>query len=65
MERRLDVAEPLSAPLYADVTVGSAVFTLGGEEVFDLPLYPAEDVASHSLVDLMRRVAGWYLRTES
>ena len=65
VERRLDVAEPLTAPLYADVTVGSAVFTLGGEEVFSIPLYPAEDVASHSLVDLMRRVAGWYLRMDS
>ena len=62
VDRRLDVEEPLTAPLYADVTVGSAVFTLGGEEVFSIALYPAEDVASHSLPDLLRRVAAEYLR---
>lgn len=62
VDRRLDVEEPLTAPLYADVTVGSAVFTLGGEEVFSIALYPATDVASHSLVDLLRRVAAAYLR---
>ena len=64
VERRLDVEEPLTAPLHADVTVGSAVYTLGGEEVFALALYPAEDVASHSLPDLMRRVGRAYLRLE-
>lgn len=65
VDRRLDVPDPLTAPLYANVTVGSAVFTLGGEEVFTVPLYPAADVASHSLPDLMRRVAGEYLRLGS
>lgn len=65
VDRRLDVEEPLIAPLHADVTVGNAVFTLGGEEVFSVALYPAEDVASHSLVDLLRRIGANYLRTGS
>ena len=63
VDRRLDVEDPLTAPLYADESVGSAVFTLGGEEVFAVALYPAADVASHSLVDLLRRVGRSYLRT--
>ena len=62
VDRRLDVADPLHAPLSVDEAVGSAVFTLGGEEVFSVPLYPAADVISHSLPDLMRRVVGSYLR---
>ena len=65
VERRLDVEEPLTAPLSAGETVGSAVFTLGGEEVFSVPLYPAADVASHALPDLLRRVAASYLRAGS
>ena len=65
VERRLDVEEPLTAPLSAEETVGSAVFTLGGEEVFSVPLYPAADVASHALPDLLRRVAASYLRAGS
>ena len=65
VDRRLDVPDPLTAPLYADEPVGSAVFTLGGEEVFDLALYPAADVASHSLLDLLRRVGSQYLRAGS
>ena len=62
VDRRLDVADPLTAPLCAAEPVGSAVFSLGGEEVFSLPLFPAADVASHSLMDLMRRVSADYLR---
>ena len=63
VDRRLDVPDPLTAPLYADESVGVAVFSLGGEEVFSIALYPAADVASHSLVDLLRRVGRSYLRT--
>ena len=63
VERRLDVPEQLTAPLLADEPVGTAVFTLGGEEVFSVALYPAEDVASHSLADIFRRIGQDYLRT--
>ena len=63
VERRLDVEDPLHAPLVVSEPVGSAVFTLGGEEVFSVPLYPAEDVASHSLPDLVRKVVAEYLRS--
>ena len=63
VERRLDVPESLTAPLFAEESVGHAVFSLGGEEVFDLALYPATDVISHSLLDLLRRIGGQYLRT--
>lgn len=63
VERRLEVPEPLTAPLYADRSVGTAVFSLGGEKVFSVALYPAADVVSHSLVDLLRRVGRSYLRT--
>ena len=62
VERRLDVEEPLTAPLTAATAVGSAVFSLGGEEVCSIALYPAADVASHSLTDLFRRVGADYLR---
>ena len=62
VERRLDVDEPLTAPLVAAEPVGKAVFTLGGEEVFAVDLYPAADVSSHSLADLLRRVGRSYLR---
>ena len=63
VERRLDVTDPLTAPLFTEESVGSAVFTLGGEEVFTVALYPAADVISHSLLDLLRRIGGYYLRT--
>ena len=63
VDRRLDVEDPLTAPLYADGSVGMAVFTLGGEEVFSVALYPAADVASHSLRDLLCRIGRSYLRT--
>ena len=62
VERRLDVPEQLTAPLYAEEPVGAAVFTLGGEEVFTVALYPATDVISHSLTDLFRRIGADYLR---
>ena len=62
VERRLDVPEQLTAPLYAEESVGAAVFTLGGEEVFTIALYPAADVISHSLADLFRRIGADYLR---
>lgn len=62
VERRLDVPDPLTAPLSAKETVGNAVFLLGGEEVYTVALYPAEDVISHSLIDLLRRVGADYLR---
>ena len=62
VERRLDVPEQLTAPLYAEEPVGAAVFTLGGEEVFTIALYPAADVISHSLTDLFRRIGADYLR---
>ena len=35
------------------------------KEVFSVPLYPAADVASHALPDLLRRVAASYLRAGS
>lgn len=63
VERRLDVPEALTAPLLAQESVGTAVFTLGTEEVFSVALYPAEDVISHSLPDLFRRIGRNYLRT--
>ncbi len=62
VERRLDVPEPLTAPLFATESVGDAVFSVGGEEVFSVALYPAEDVVSHSLLDLLRRIGADYLR---
>ncbi len=62
VERRLDVDAPLTAPLFADESVGSVVFSLAGEEVFTVALYPAADVVSHSLSDLLRRVGAEYLR---
>lgn len=62
VERRLDVPEQLTAPLYAEESVGAAVFTLGGEEVFTIALYPAADVISHSFTDLFRRIGADYLR---
>ncbi len=63
VERRLDVPEQLTAPLNTDESVGSAVFSLGGEEVFSAALYPAADVASHTLLDLFKRVGTEYLRS--
>ena len=39
------------------------MFTPGREEVFAVFLYPATDVISHSLPDLLRRIGGYYLRT--
>ena len=65
VERRLDVPEPLTAPLSETEAVGSAVFLLGGEEVFELALYPATDVVSHSLMDLIKRIGMNYLRAGS
>ena len=62
VDRRMDVPDPLTAPLSAAEPVGSAVFSLGGEEVFSVALYPAEDVTGHSLLDLLRRVGTNYLR---
>ena len=62
VDRRLDVADPLVAPLSTDETVGTAVFTLGGEEVYTVALYPAADVVSHSLLDLLKRIGADYLR---
>ena len=62
MERRLDVPDPLTAPLFTEDPVGNAVFTLGGEEVYTVALYPAADVVSHSLLDLLRRIGADYLR---
>ena len=62
VDRRLDVPDPLTAPLSTEVSVGNAVFLLGGEEVFTVALYPAEDVISHSLLDLLRRITANYLR---
>ncbi len=62
VERRLDVPEALTAPLFTEDPVGNAVFTLGGEEVYTVALYPATDVVSHSLTDLLRRIAADYLR---
>ena len=62
VDRRLDVPDSLTAPLSKEEGVGSVVFTLDGEEVFTVPLYPAEDVISHSLLDLLRRISADYLR---
>ena len=62
VERRLDVPDPLTAPLFTEDPVGNAVFTLGGEEVYTVALYPAADVVSHSLMDLLRRIGADYLR---
>ena len=62
VERRLDVPDPLTAPLFTEDPVGNAVFTLGGEEVYTVALYPAADVVSHSLLDLLRRIGADYLR---
>ena len=62
VDRRLDVPDPLTAPLSAAEPVGSAVFSLGGEEVCSVALYPAADVISHSLLDLLRRIGADYLR---
>ena len=42
--------------------MGNAVFTLGGDEVYTVALYPATDVISHSLLDLLRRIGADYLR---
>ena len=62
VDRRMDVPDPLTAPLSAAEPVGSAVFSLGGEEVCSVALYPAADVISHSLLDLLRRIGADYLR---
>ena len=62
VERRLDVPDPLIAPLFTEDPVGNAVFTLGGEEVSTVALYPAADVVSPSLLDLLRRIGTDYLR---
>ena len=62
VERRLDVPDPLIAPLFTEDPVGNAVFTLGGEEVYTVALYPAADVVSHSIMDLLRRIGADYLR---
>ena len=62
VERRLDVPDPLTAPLFTEDPVGNAVFTLGGEEVYTVALYPATDVISHSLLDLLKRIGADYLR---
>ena len=62
VERRLDVPDPLTAPLFTEDPVGNAVFTLGGEEVYTVALYPAADVVSHSIMDLLRRIGADYLR---
>ena len=62
VERRLDVPAPLIAPLFTEDPVGNAVFTLGGEEVYTVALYPATDVISHSLLDLLKRIGADYLR---
>lgn len=65
VDRRLDVPDPLVAPLSTEQSVGRAVFTLGGEEVFSVDLYPAADVTSHSFLDLLRKVEADYLRNGS
>ncbi len=62
VDRRLDVPDPLIAPLFTEDPVGNAVFTLGGEEVYTVALYPATDVISHSLLDLLKRIGADYLR---
>jgi D-alanyl-D-alanine carboxypeptidase (penicillin-binding protein 5/6) len=62
VDRRLDVPDSLTAPLSKEEGVGSVVFTLDGEEVFTVPLYPAEDVISYSLLDMLRRISADYLR---
>ena len=62
VDRRLDVPERLAAPLLAGESVGRAVFTLAGETVFELDLYPAVDVISKSLGAILRRIGAEYLR---
>ena len=62
VDRRLDVPERLAAPLLAGESVGRAVFTLAGETVFELDLYPAADVISKSLGAILRRIGAEYLR---
>ena len=62
VERRVDVPDPLTAPLSREESVGVAVFSLDGQEVFSVSLYPAADVVCHSLLDLLRRISLEYLR---
>ncbi|MBQ7278382.1 MAG: D-alanyl-D-alanine carboxypeptidase [Clostridia bacterium] len=62
VERRLELPEVLTAPLFAEEKVGSAVFVLGGEEVRSIPLYPAVDVVSNTFRDIFCRIAWRYLR---
>ncbi len=53
VERRLDVPDPLIAPLFT---------TLGGEEVLRLSLYPAAEVSLKTWPELLRRIGQNYLR---
>ena len=62
VERQMAVPEALSAPLSPEVSVGEAVFTLGGEEVLRLSLYPAAEVSLKTWPELLRRIGQNYLR---
>ena len=62
VERQMAVPEALSAPLSPEVSVGEAIFTLGGEEVLRLSLYPAAEVSLKTWPELLRRIGQNYLR---
>lgn len=62
VERRMEVPELLSAPLSPEVAVGEAVFSLEGEEVLRLSLYPATEVALKTWGEVLKRLAKNYLR---
>lgn len=50
--------EELAAPLRADTAVGTVIYKYeGGEPLFELELYPQNDVRSKSFFDLLRRLA--------
>ena len=62
VERQMAVPEALSAPLSPEVSVGEAIYTLAGEEVLRLSLYPAAEVSLKTWPELLRRIGQNYLR---
>lgn len=62
LTRTLELPETLAAPLAADTAVGRVLYTYAdGTPVREIALYPAADVLSNGLVDILRRIARAYV----
>ena len=62
LTRTLELPEELAAPLAADTAVGRLLYTYpDGTPVREIALYPARDVLSNGLLDILRRIARAYV----